>query len=385
MKFLRSLPTRTRRDAWVEVNLGVIEENARTLRGLIPPATDLMAIVKADAYGHGAVMITPTLEASGFSMLGVASLDEAFQIRDAGLGIPILVIGAVPDWSLDRVADEEIQLTVFDPRHLENLKQAYALNKKPIKAHVKVDTGMNRIGVPFGQDGEQAAAFIRQCHEAEFVQLEGIFTHLAWTANRALTQAQLDRWHGLLDELESEMPLPRYLHVANSGGVLNYPEARGNLARIGIALYGYGEGAADAGVRPAMGLKARIIALNDIPPETGVSYNHVWSSTRTSRIATIPVGYADGVPRVLSGKIEALFKGRRIPQVGSITMDQMMLDVTDAPDAAIGETITMIGSENTGGENGERITLSDWAEKAGTIEYELMAALRVRLPKTYTR
>jgi alanine racemase len=371
----------------VEVNLDAIESNARAIRALIPSHVSLMAIVKADAYGHGAAMVLPTLEASGVAMAGVASMDEAIHLRQSGLKMPVLVIGVVPDWAVQYATDYDIQLTIFDPHHLESLRKAYLQDRKPFKVHVKVDTGMHRIGLPW----EQAVTFIQECQQLEFIQLEGIFTHLADSHDATLTELQLDRWAQVCSEIK---PLPRYVHISNSGHALSpgafndaaQAKVPNNLARLGIAFFGYGNHPRQDALRlrPAMSLKARLMHLQHVPAGTGISYGHAFHTMGPSVIATVPLGYADGVPRVLSGQIEGLLAGIRVPQVGKITMDQMMFDVTHVTDAMVGDTITLIGREDDG-EIGPAIWLDDWGKKANTIEYELMCALRVRLPKTYTR
>lgn len=371
----------------MEVNLGVIEANARAIRALIPPQVSLMAIVKADAYGHGAAMVLPTLEASGVAMAGVASMDEAIHLRQSGLKMPVLVIGVVPDWAVQYATDYDIQLTIFDLHHLESLRKAYLQDKKPFKVHIKVDTGMHRVGIAW----EKAVAFIQECQQLEFIQLVGMFTHLADSHDEALTQLQLERWAHVCSKIN---PLPRYVHISNSGHALS-PSAfsasaqamvPNNLARLGIAFLGYGNHPRQdkISLKPAMSLKARIMHLQDVPAGTGISYGHAFHTTAPSLIATVPLGYADGVPRILSGRIEGLLAGQRVPQVGKITMDQMMFDVTGVSGAMVGDTITLIGREDDG-DVGPAIWLDDWAQKANTIEYELMCALRVRLPKTYTR
>jgi alanine racemase len=388
MKSLRNLPVQPRRDAWVEVNLNAIEENARTIRRLLPPRVDLMAIVKADAYGHGATMVLPTLEASGVNMAGVASMDEAMHIRQSGIKMPVLVIGVVPDWAVQYAVHYDIQLTIFAAHHLESLKKAYLQDKKPFKVHIKVDTGMHRIGLAW----EQAADFIQKCQKLEFIQVEGIFSHLADSHDPTLNQLQLERWAQVCSQIN---PLPRYVHISNSGHAM-CPNAFSqeeqsslvvnNLARVGIGFFGYGNHPQQTSIslKPAMSLKARIMHIQQVPEQTGISYGHVYHTTRTSLIATVPVGYADGIPRALSGQISGLLAGYRVPQVGKITMDQMMFDVTEVPGCMIGDTVTLLGQTDFQDSN-QVIWLDEWAFKANTIEYELMCALRVRLPKTYTR
>jgi alanine racemase len=389
MKSLRNLPAQPRRDAWVEVNLGAIEANARAIRKLIPRHVDLMAIVKADAYGHGAAMVLPTLEASGVRMAGVASIDEAIHLRQSRIEMPVLVIGVVPDWAVQYATDYNIQLTIFDQHHLDSLCKAYAQDKKPFKVHIKVDTGMHRIGIAW----EKAVKFIQHCQKLDYVEVEGIFTHMADSHDPTLSRLQLERWASVCSEIR---PLPRYVHISNSGHALSPGAfdtqgegfAPNNLARLGIAFFGYGNHPQQPNLtlKPAMSLKARIMHLQEVPPNTGISYGHAYhtQANRVSTIATVPLGYADGVERILSGQIEGLLNGIRVPQVGKITMDQMMFDITEATGAMVGDTITLIGREDDG-DVGPAIWLDDWAKKANTIEYELMCALRVRLPKTYTR
>lgn len=375
----------TRRDAWVEINLGAIEANARAIRAVVPPAVALMAVVKADAYGHGSAMVLNTLGASGVSLAGVASIDEAIHIREAGIKLPILVIGVVPDWSVQYASDYDIQLTIFAQHHVESLRKAYQQDKKPFKVHIKVDTGMHRIGVGW----EQALTFVRECQGLPFLQVEGLFTHLADSHNATLTQVQLERWQTLCQQLN---PLPRFVHIANSGHALDpttwTQSLPNNLARLGIAFFGYGNHPQQQNLElePAMSLKARIIHIQSVGPNTGISYSHTYHTPadKDSRIATVPLGYADGVPRILSGRIEGLIAGKRVPQVGRITMDQMMFDLSAVPEAQVGDIITLIGHGDANQPH-QAIWLDDWATKATTIEYELMCALRVRLPKTYTR
>lgn len=393
MRTFRNLPLQPRRDAWVEINLGAIEENAKAIRRFIPRSVDLMAIVKADAYGHGAAMILPTLEASGVSMAGVASIDEAIHLRQAGIKMPILVIGVAPDWAFQYAADYDIQLTIFEHHHLESLRKAYAQDGIPFKVHIKVDTGMHRIGIPW----EDAGAFIQHCQSLPYLEVVGIFSHLADSHHAEMTERQLSRWAQVCAQVD---PLPRYVHISNSGHALTlgaFEEAHqeripNTLARLGIAFLGYGvpPAALNLKLKPAMSLKARIMHLQTVPPGTGISYGHTYHSPspESSVIATVPLGYADGVPRCLSNRMAGLLAGQRVPQVGTITMDQMMFDVSRVAVASagisIGDTITLLGTDDSC-QPEQSIWLDEWAKAANTIEYELMCALRVRLPKTYTR
>ncbi|MDX2083808.1 MAG: alanine racemase [Candidatus Melainabacteria bacterium] len=393
MKSSRQLPTQPHRDAWVEINLGALERNARRLRAALPSQTNLMAVVKADAYGHGAVMVLPVLQAAGFSMAGVASVDEAVQLREAGVELPILVLGGVPDWSMEAAVEYDLRLTVFTPEHLEGLMRLYRRTQRPVRVHVKVDTGMNRVGV----SPTDALKLIEQCQQTPAVVLEGIFSHLASPNDAPVLQQQWTRWQSVLRQVSA---LPPCIHLANSSGAFalkdlttaalaeasNPPPIPSTMVRIGLSLFGYNETQpAPILLEAVMGLKARIVHVHEVPAGEGVSYGHRYHTQRPSRIATLPLGYADGIPRCLSNRIDGLLRGVAVPQVGTITMDQLMLDVTDVPEVRPGEAVTLLGSETTA--SGQRLerSLSGWATLANTIEYELMCGLRVRLPRTYTR
>jgi alanine racemase len=392
MESFRHLPVQPRRDAWVEVNLGAIEHNARQIRRSVPSHVDLMAIVKADAYGHGAAMVLQTLAASGVSMAGVASVDEAMNLRRAGVNLPILVIGGIPDWAVQFAAQDEIRLTVFNFHHLDVLRQAAerriqqsgaVRDRTFFRVHVKVDTGMHRVGIPW----EKAADFMAQCRAIPGVDVEGVFSHFADSQPGSVREQQMAHWDAACSAIT---PLPKYIHSANSVAALDkdfwvsqsatHPD---NLARLGLAFYGYG--CSHLNLQPAMGVKARILHIQELAPEEGISYGPTYrtsSSRELNRIATVPLGYADGIPRLLSNRLQGFLGNHRVSQVGNITMDQMMFDITDVQDAQVGETMTLLGPNEN---NSDAIWLDDWAAKANTIEYELMCALRVRLPKTYIR
>jgi len=388
MESFRHLPVQPRRDAWVEVNLGAIEQNAKKIRQWIPSNVDLMAIVKADAYGHGAAMVLQTLAASGVSMAGVASVDEALNLRRTGISLPILVIGGIPDWAVQFAAQDEIRLTVFNQQHLNilnmaaqrRLQQSGAIaNRVFFRVHVKVDTGMHRIGVPW----EEAEAFIEQCRTIPGVDIEGIFTHFADSVEGEQRALQAQRWNTVCEKLKL---LPRFVHSANSVAALDKgywaekAASHDNLARLGIAFYGYG--VPHITLQPAMGLKARILHIQELESGEGISYGGTYKTQTVTRIATIPVGYADGIPRLLSNQLDAFWENERVCQVGNITMDQMMFDITHIRDAQVGDTLTLLGENDAGT---DAIWLDNWACKVHTIEYELMCALRVRLPRTYIR
>lgn len=374
LKPTRQLPVQPRRDAWVEINLAALEANARAMRRLVSPHQEIIAVIKADAYGHGAVMVVPVLKAAGIEKVAVASMDEALQLREAGLESAILVLGAIPAWAVTVAAQRNITLSVFQRQHLNWLQQAVHQTHLPIKVHIKVDTGMHRIGVPW----KQAPDFVKQCQQlGKQVEVEGLFSHLACAESSEKTAAQWERWAWVLEQCQTN--LPPLVHLSNSAGLSSLSEdavASCNAVRIGLNLLGYGRG----GLKPVLGLKARVVHIQELPSGEGVSYGHRYVTEKATRLATLPLGYADGVPRGLSGQLKALVKGRIVPQVGSITMDQLMLDVSDLPDLELGETVTLLGEEEN-----QQLSLTGWADSLGTIEYELMCGLRVRLPRVYVR
>jgi alanine racemase len=375
-------PKLPHRDAWLEVNLGAIEHNARQLRASLPAHLQLMAVVKADAYGHGAEMVAPILQACGFALLGVASIDEAIALRQAGIELPILVLSSSPEWAMPLAHQHNVQLTVFNQRQYEGLQR---LNK-PITVQIKVDTGMHRVGV----SPQEALAFITQCQALPHVTVAGVYSHLACADNPAENTRQ---WQAFAPLVEALPPMP-WVHLANSMGGFGLPPealAQTNLARLGIALYGYEVTPTQLSpttlpLRPAMGLKARIVNLQTLPPNEGVSYNHTYrTQQQPTLIATLPVGYADGIMRGLSNQLTGWVQGHWVPQVGNITMDQLMMDVTACPSVQLGDIITLLGESLVVGNETQALTLTPWATTLNTIDYELMCALRVRLPRLYTR
>lgn len=359
----------TRRDAWVEVDLGHIEHNIKALKAKLAKDTKLLAVVKADAYGHGATTIAPILVASGVDMLGVASVDEGIELRKSGIKTPIIVLGAAPDWAVCSAVENDIELSIFTREHIDSCIYAYnRLNKKPV-VHIKVDSGMHRIGIPVNE----ALEYIKEVQNTEEIQLEGIFSHLACAENNEITMKQKSMFDSLINQIDNKEKLN--IHLVNTAGMLNYNHLHYDMARVGIGIYGL-----VPGFKQAMGLKGRITYIKALPPNSGISYEYSHITDKASKIATIPIGYADGVSRSLSNKIYGMLKNHKVPQVGNITMDQMMFDVTGLEDVKTGDIITLLGESGD-----ECIPVSDWAEKLNTINYEITCRLKVRLPRVYTR
>ncbi|MBQ8886372.1 MAG: alanine racemase [Candidatus Gastranaerophilales bacterium] len=374
MKYQRLSNINTKRDAWVEINLDAIEKNILSLKTFVKEGTKILAVVKADAYGHGSSMIAPTLLASGVDYLGVASIDEGIELRNNKFKSPILVLGAAPIWAFDYAAQNNISLSMFLDNHIEAAKLTYRKTGLKTKAHIKLDTGMNRIGV----EKDYAVEFIKKVQSLECVELQGIFTHFANAENEEKTLEQLKIWDNILSQVDTKGLI---LHCFNTAATISkYQEKNYNMVRLGLALYGLVPDLPSfanevPNLIPAMSLKGRIINIHTAKSGTGVSYCHTFVAKKDTKIATIPIGYADGVDRRLSNKIYGILNGQKVPQVGNITMDQMMFDISGI-DANEGDIITLIGDD---------ISINDWAEKLGTINYELTCRLKARLSRVYTR
>ena len=374
MKYQRLSNINTKRDAWVEINLDAIEKNILALKSFVKEGTKVLAVVKADAYGHGSSMIAPTLLASGVDYLGVASIDEGIELRNNKFKCPILVLGAAPVWAFDYAAQNNISLSLFLDNHIEAAKLTYQKTGLKTKAHIKLDTGMNRIGV----EKEYAVEFIKKVQNSDCIELQGIFTHFANAEFEDKTKEQLKIWNEILSQVDTKGLL---LHCFNTAATISkYQEENYNMVRLGLALYGLVPDLPSFAkeipqLYPAMSLKGRIINIHIAKAGTGVSYCHTFTAKKDTKIATIPIGYADGVDRRLSNKIYGVLNGQKVPQVGNITMDQMMFDITGV-EANEGDVITLIGND---------ISINDWAEKLGTINYELICRLKARLSRVYTR
>lgn len=374
MKNVRQTNINIHRDSWVEINLENIAYNMRSIRKNTPKDKKLLAVVKADAYGHGSVMIAPTLLASGADMLGVASIDEGVDLRQAKINCDILVLGAVPVWAVESAVKADLIIAIFSKEHLAACKQAFERTGKKPKVHVKLDTGMNRIGVAI----DDAVEFINEVRKADYLEFGGVFTHLANAENRAKTQIQIDRWNSVISQIDTTGLL---LHILNTAGAMCYDVPNSNMYRAGIGLYGLYPDLPDDGeirkpdLKPVMSLKARIVNIHEAHDGEGISYGHTFTAHGSRKIATVPLGYADGVPRGLSNKISGNLNGKDVPQVGNITMDQMMFDITGV-DANLGDIITLLDEEHS---------IDEWAKILGTINYELTCRLKVRLPRVYTR
>jgi len=365
--------------AWVEVDLGAIEHNVRALKGLTQPGTLFMAVVKADAYGHGAVRVAERALAAGADRLGVATMDEAIALREAGIGAPIQVLSEPPQAQVDRIIDNGIIPTVTTRAFAGALGRAAASRGTEARYHLKVDTGMNRIGVR----AEDAPEFAAMLAEFPGLRLEGTFTHFAtadvpgdWDVTR-----QLQRFREALEGMRTERVDPGIVHAANSPATILVPESHFDMVRCGIALYGLHPARSTYGavdLAPAMSVKARALLVKRIGMGEGVSYGLTWQATTTTTIATLPLGYADGVHRVLSNQMRVLGRGRFLPQVGRVCMDQFMVEVPRGAELTEGDEVVLVGAQGD-----ERISMDELADTAGTINYEMACAFGMRLKRIY--
>lgn len=377
MKNIRQSQINIHRDAWVEINLESIAHNIREFRKNIPADKKMLGIVKADAYGHGSIMAAPIMLASGIDMLGVASIDEGLDLRNEKISCDILVVGAVPVWSFEVATENDISISIFSEAHLNACKQAYERTGIKPKVHIKLNTGMNRIGL----EPENAVEFIKKAQTADYLDLKGIFTHLANAEDIEKTEKQFEIWNRITNAVDTKGLL---LHALNTAGSMKYyDEIKSNMVRMGIAIYGL-EPDLPEGVKfkpelkQVMGLKGRITNIHMMKKGQGISYGYSYVADKDIKVATIPIGYADGVPRALSNKIFAELNGYKIKQIGNITMDQMMFDITGI-DATEGDIITLLNDSD------KDLSIDNWAKIVGTINYELTCRLKVRLPRVYVR
>jgi alanine racemase len=368
------------RPAWVEVDLDAIAANVRTLVGEVAPAR-LLAVVKADAYGHGAVPVAREAIGAGAAWLGVALVEEALTLREAGISAPVLVLSEPHPVAADACAAHGLAVTICTQAGVRAFGMAARRAGRPVAVHLKVDTGMHRQGCAPAELPALVAAALAE----PGLEVEGLWSHFAVAdeaAKAATTDAQLARFHQALAAAAAAGLRPRWRHLANSAGATVRDDARFDLVRVGIELYGLAPseelaGHARARLRPALALRAAVSALRTVEAGERVSYGHRWEAPRRTRIATLPVGYADGVRRGLSGRIRVRLGGRSLQQVGTVTMDQMMVDVEDA-DVEVGEVATLLG-DPAEGEPG----VGEWTAALGTIDYEVTCGLSTRLPRVH--
>ncbi len=370
---------------YAAVDLSAALYNMERMHEAVSPQTKMIGVIKTDGYGHGAVPIGRELEKLPYvSGYAVATAEEAFILRRAGLSKPILILGYTFPYSYYELVLQEIRPAVFRKDAVEALDVcAGRLGRKAV-VHVKVDTGMSRIGI---RPDEEGLVFMEWIAGLAHIEVEGIFTHFARAdeSDHSAALSQLTKFTAFVEEAERRMgkqiPLK---HCSNSAGILTLPQANLSLVRAGITLYGLspsGEVTKDMlSLRPVLSLKSRLVYVKEIEAGTPVSYGGTFVAKEQMRIATIPVGYGDGYPRGLSGKGSVLVRGKRAPILGRVCMDQFMVDVSDIPDASEADVVTLIGVDG-----GEEITMEELGELSGRFNYELACCLGKRIPRVYVK
>ncbi|MBX6377101.1 MAG: alanine racemase [Clostridia bacterium] len=365
-----------RRPTWVEVDLDAVEHNARLLKARVGPNVALMAVVKADGYGHGAVPVAAAAVAGGATWLGVAMPEEGLALREAGIDAPILILGWTPPEQAELAIAYDLTQTVFSAETAEVAAAAARSVGRPARVHVKVDTGMGRLG--FRADDPGATAAIQAVAARPELVVEGIYTHFASAEDDvAYTRHQLHDFLRLLERLEVTGCRFRYRHAANSAAIWTLPESHLDLVRSGISLYGYG-GPEGSGLRPVLSWLCRISQVKDLPAGSTVSYGRTYRTSGPERVAVLPVGYADGYVRGLSNRGCVLIRGKRVPVRGRVCMDQVVVSVDGVGDVCPGEEVVLVGRRGDG-----VITAEDLAQWAGTISYEILCGISRRVPRVY--
>ncbi|WP_282935797.1 alanine racemase [Paenibacillus sp. RC67] len=371
------------RDTRVEVSLDAIAFNTAWFKQSIGSSCRLMAVVKADGYGHGAVQTAKVAVEAGADYLGVAILDEALQLRNAGIDSPILVLGYTPPHAVEAAIRHRIALTVFSDEVLDRIMDCSNRLEQAAVIHVKVDTGMSRLGLT---DRREAAAMLHKASQSPFVIVEGIFTHFAQADHddTAYTQKQFEAFTAMLQHLEREgMHIPIH-HCCNSAAAQRFPTMHMDMVRIGISLYGLlpspGMNGAAVGLKQAFQLKTSIVSIKKLTAHQPIGYGGTFRSERESVIAAIPVGYADGFSRGLSNQGSAVVNGQKVPVAGRICMDQTMLDITDIGDVHVGDEVILYG-----GTEEAYISIDEVADLLQSINYELVCTVGKRVPRLYLR
>ncbi len=366
------------------IDLGALRHNYREVRRrLEPTGCAVLAPVKADAYGHGLVPVARVLAAEGVDWFGVALLEEGLRLRKDAIDCPILVLGGLPDGSEVTAVEAGLTPVVYRSPSVRALNAIAASRQMPVGVHLKVDTGMNRLGVPL----DELSDFLDLLDSMDHVYIDGLMTHMAVaeSADSAFTSTQLRHFSQVIDVVRARGHHPRWIHAANSAGMMNaraMPSPHvANLARPGIALYGLPPDpslAAAWDLRPVMALESAITFLKTVPAGAEVSYGLTWKAQRTTRLATLPVGYADGYLRVFGNRAQVLVRGRRAPVVGRVCMDLCMVDVTDIPGVQEGDRAILMGRQGD-----EQVSAVELADHADTIPWEVLCTVSPRVPRTY--
>ncbi|MBI3013137.1 MAG: alanine racemase [Elusimicrobia bacterium] len=368
------------RPTWVEIHHGHLLENFRQISSLLSEKVSVLAVVKANAYGHGLVPVSQTLSHAGARFLGVTSLEESLELRRSGIKTPPLILGNIfPFSNLEQAIRNGVRLTVASLESARICHQFASKVGKKAYAHAKIDTGMNRIGVNVAHGLD----LIRKIREYRNIHLEGVYTHFSGSAeDPKFTKFQIQTFTDLVKEIVRNGVQVPYVHCANSAALMKYPESRFSLVRPGISLYGYCPVSREKRIRlqEVLAWKSRIVFLKSVPANTPISYAGTFRTRRRSTIATAAFGYADGYRRSLSNKGQVLVRGKRVPVIGRVTMDMTMLDVTGLQEVNVGDEVVLIGKQGE-----ENISAQEVAAWCQTSPYEIFCGIAARVPRIHVR
>lgn len=364
------------------INLNRLKHNIYNLRSTIDPETSFLAVVKANAYGHGLLQVAKCAAKTGVEWLGVALPEEGMELRQNGITLPILVLGDLSEGQCETVIKYNLTQAVPSLSTARCLNQSAQRAGKKAVVHIKLDTGMGRIGFHTISELESA---LREIQNMEGIIVEGAFTHLAAAdeVNTDYTIEQIDRMRGMLQIINTAGFQLKWVHTANSAGMLMFPNSQNNMVRCGISMYGYYPSAyikskVNISLAPIMQWETRIVHIKDLEQGCSVSYGRSYIAPSSRRVATLPVGYADGYNRLLGNRASVLIHGKRAPVIGKVCMDQLMVDISDIPEATVGDQVVLIGEQGT-----EKITADELADLSGTISYEILTSISERVPRLY--
>lgn len=362
---------------WAEISLDRLTDNYRIVKKAVGSA-EIMAAIKADAYGHGAIEVARALESEGIYMFGVAGIEEGIELREAGIKSKILVLSPILYSQIDATLEYDIIPTVSELGFFEILDKRLKDLGRPYLVHIEIDTGMTRTGFSL----DQAKEVIQTIASSPRVKIDGIFSHFPLAdADGLFTKRQIERFKEIIDDLRPTTVNIGSVHLANSSGIFKWPDSHHNLVRPGIALYGLRSSPSitySGDFKPVMALKSRVVNVRVVDAQTPVSYGHTFATGRRSKIATVSVGYGDGYPRLLSNKGDVLIHGQRAPIVGTVCMDLIMVDITDMPEVRVGDIVTLFGQDGA-----REIPVEECATKANTIVYEITSGIGPRVARVF--
>lgn len=364
---------------WVEVNLDAISHNINQIKGLVESkGSKLLAVIKDNAYGHGAIEVAKLANKIPVHKLGVATLVEAIELRQSGVNSPILVLGTTFPDHAEEIIKNDITQTVCDLKICKKLSETAKKLHKRAKVHIKVDTGMGRIGIHY----KDAFNFIKAVKQFPEIDMEGIFTHFAVAdIEESYTNLQIERFQSVISNIEKSNIYIPIKHTANSSSIMNFPASYFDMVRPGIAIYGIypcQNPKIKIELKPALSLKTKVVYIKELPQGESISYGRTYITKRNTKIATIAIGYGHGLSRKLSNTGEVIIRGKKAPIIGTICMDQSLCDITHIQDVSVGDEVVVIGRQGN-----EEITVGDLADKIGTIPYEVLCNINERIPRLY--